>query len=613
MPNVLALVFLFAPAVAAPPDMGGDAWAAELVPAIEAEVGRRFVDVPPVKFGTVEQIRAREDQIRAQARELGLYVLDGVHGTHTEGVLGEYLLATREVWVPREDRPAGVITPERLADARCTAAHGLVHALHHQYLASPTGPEHEVTLALREGHAHAIARRVCGEEPAARVDVALGIDALTTLSPTHRVAFPHGYAARFVDALDQVAGREAVWAVLADVAPARALVERVGAVGLVPGWADAAVLGPALATLPDMAGRTVESGPSTAARGLLPLVETGARRVEGDEAPFVPTAAAGMTWRATFGGHEASARAFLLTDDAAARAWVTRRIAALNGGRFRTFYGAAYEPARVTRTPDGLAVSIARGGDWAYLERWAVRGRRLYGIAVEDARPRVADVTRALEALVALDLPEVAVDAVSADDVAALRAFAPTEPVPAVLTSEYHWARLYPALLRKDWAACVIGVDAALAVLPSADGGLLATAGYDCASRASDLDGVLRFYRLVPRPELFPDVWVVRAAEAFLAAGRPQDALDMLAPPQGPRLAPSITSLRLAANVDLRRWDEVERLVWAPEVLPSYRRDAARALAKVGRNAVATRVMWAACAGFEGEERAACEREAGGM
>lgn len=631
-----------------------DRWQKELSPLIESAAGRRFVERPKLSLATRAFVVERAARLVASATTLGSEAPVSLVDPGLERVLGLYLHGTQEVFFLTDNVEAAFVNhgfaPDLLHPVmRCIVAHELVHALQHQ-----VAPLHEsgdaeatrVALSLREGHADFVAAQVCGSGNR-YLDLAQGLDIPASRSPDNEDAFAYGYAETFVRVLQDTAGVEAVWAALTSPPPPRALVTRVGSQGLPTGWTDASVVKRvAQGIVPSTGGLT---GPVSPASILAVLA------ADDDRITDIP-AVAGMSHIDDGAGSFLGVVAFLLREDTAPAAWLSRRWTALRAGQLRVLGGSAQlvEPPKMgplkafkKHTPALDATFSLRmkfDNGQRYLEQWAARGRYLFGVIHRSVEAQPKALTAALTNLLAAELPDVPPDlAPSAEDRAALVALAPTVPLATGVSWQYRRDELYPAVLRKDWVGCVAAVDLAVAatvpptaapsVPPAAADGApspaaqhldpagrsaLAEHAMVCALNAPDLGAADRYYdQLVTPSALRPDYAVIYA-QHLADARRWKDVLAVL--DAAPALVPGGMTTnaiewhtsaeafsRLQANVNLRRWPEVERLLARGQAPPHIRAWAASGLARAGRKGPALTALRAACPALEGKERGRCD------
>ncbi|MDP2307717.1 MAG: hypothetical protein Q8P18_16960 [Pseudomonadota bacterium] len=604
-----------------------DRWQKELSPLIEAASGRRFVERPKLTLASRAFVVERVARLDRSANTLGAAAPVSLVDPGLEHVLGLYLHGTQEVFFLTDTVQAAFddhgFAPDLLHPVmRCVVAHELVHALQHQVapLYEDGGAEAmRVALSLREGHADFVAAQVCGSG-SRYLDLAQGLDIPASRSPDDPDAFAYGYAETFVGVLQATAGAEAVWAALSAEPPPRALVTRVGSQGLPGGWTDASVVrAVAQGIVPSTGG---VSGPVSPAALLAVLA------ADDDRATDIP-AVAGLSHLDEGADSFLGVVAFLLRDETAPAAWLSRRWTALRAGHVRVLGGAGRftDPPKMgplkaleKRTPAldaTLSLQMKLDGGQRYVEHWAARGRYLFGVIHRsvDADPKV--VLSALTRLLAAPLPDVPTAApLSEEDRAALLSMAPNAPLAAAVSWQYRRDELYPVVLRKDWESCIDAVDAAAPGLDRAGQSALAEHGMVCALNAPDLGAADRYYALVLAPSsLQPEHAVIYAQH--LAEARRWEAvlgvLDAVPAPAEEGAASASAAARLQANVNLRRWPEVERLVGvvtrpgavgAPAMTRAW---AASELAQAGRTRSARTALRSACPALTGEERRQCD------
>lgn len=594
-------------------------WSLELTPRIEAAAGRKFVERPKLALATRATVVEREARLHRTATTLGADPPTSLVDPSLVNVLGLYLHGTQEVFF-LTDNVESTFVDHRFAPKllhpvmRCIVAHELVHALQHQHAPVYESDDAEVTrvaLSLREGHADFIAATVCGDGNR-YLDMAQGLDVPASRAATDPGAFAYGYAETFIGALDAAAGPEAVWNVLTTAPPPRALVARVGSAGLPGGWTDAA---PLTAVARTLAPRTRGvAGPLSPASVLVGMA--------GDEDIDID-AVAGL-------GHVDTERAFLATvafllrDEAVPAAWVEARRAALKAGKVRVLGGVGMlaRPAKVgdvravAKDPGvgaTLSLRIELSSGEQYVEAWAARGRYLFGVVHRDDAADAKAAAAALGALLDLDLPDLPdasarseADRAEADR-AELLALAPSAPLSPGVSWQYRRDELYPAVLREDWAACLAQVDTGMTGLDRAGQGALAEHGLRCALHVEDLAAADRYHARLAAPA--PVDLALVYAQLLAGARRWNDALVALPAGVSAEDVRFAAALRLQANVYLRRWPEVERLVLEQLAPAAGRAWAASELARVGRTATARTALRTACPALESAgERAQCGR-----
>lgn len=379
------------------------AWADELMPAIEAATGRMFASKPTI--GLYSRTAAREELIA-----LGI---PADHAERAERALGIYVPAASRILLIDQAIRAFTNTNrlphERSHElVRCVLAHELVHALQHQVNPQARADEDPVLSGLREGHADLIAARVCGPG-ADLLDASQGLEMRASQSPENPIAFAYGLSERFLAVLTELSGPESAWLAQSTHVPDRALVERVGATGAASGWADPAPLDAVLARFEDTKAWTHEGGsvrPSTLSWAL--AADTEAIGIEA-EGGLYAAALAPRKMLAAF--------VFLLPNDEVGPSWIRGRRSAYGNLDGFAFLPAPEASLTLLRAPAigslsglgrgaSLSVQLEFAGKRPYVEAWMARGRRLFGVFDSTPRTSLARTKDLMAALAELPFTE---------------------------------------------------------------------------------------------------------------------------------------------------------------------------------------------------------------
>ena len=463
----------------------------ELAPWIEASEGRAFADLPAVDVASqafvAEQVLLSSRLAAGPGGEVPATTRDALVA-QIEVSLALYVPHTRRIYLlkePLEDliREAVADTPIALEVIRCVLVHELTHALQHQYL--PGYSEVEAAgRALIEGHAERVEADYLRQLPAstqASVAQLVGLNSYAWGPPPEgelEALYAYGHGA--VAALDTAAGREAVWAAMAEPPAEMSLVVASAAPGRVRGWSapldGGGLLGGAIGPrLEVLAGAPLEAEEALAGSTLLSGLLAG----PGGAPPPLP-ALGGRMLMASAEGVDVKAVAVMTSAPEVAALAVRLRRGELEvfsrlGARELYFFHTldaiaprALRPRPLRAFDDrGDVDEVLRVSAWGYRELWVASEGLLFAIFSEGPRLRPADLEALYEDLRAqVDLapsPTAPAPEVAAWIERAAGAAASATPT---LQWAYRMKRSAARIAAGDAAVCREEGDAALAEAP---------------------------------------------------------------------------------------------------------------------------------------------------
>ena len=501
---------------------------------------------------------------------------------------------------------------------RCVLVHEMVHVLQHQYGVedAATADQRRGLLAVREGHAEAVASDYCGEvegKAIARLVDAIGhVELEASLTATSEAAL-YGWGRRLARSLQT---EDLVWPAM--VAPAPSWTSIVEAIEptLPPAWRSGEPLQEMLEGLDDTIREFEGPVPASPTTQLLPFFQG---RWGADA---MPRARGGFVIEARTGRREMIALAFLLDQPGQADRLIERRLHSLKAARRERTPAMVYDRvsgmlarpirARTIPTSPGMAVRItARStGDGPYQEYWFATERRLLFLASTGRRLQESEILAGLQRLLE-QLPAERGQPLALADLGDWAVRLRTIEPPRIPSWTYLFERSAKRVVEGDRGACSEHFDPFLRRGAVPDVVAYAGPAFACAAVAEDLPLAQRAHRLLPEVDPYAAVfWASRLANRH----RPREALVMLAKADVARagdraLALAETSVRTVAAVRLHDWATVSTLVEQhPELEPSLRAWAGSEMVRAGQRAGGRRLLAAACPSLAEPERGPCDR-----
>ncbi len=390
-----------------------------VAPAVEAAVGRRLVEMPPVQIQREADVRASiwkavRDGLVGRGVPAGRAATeaDALSRAVVDDALAIYDGATGRVYVVKEHVEAwagAADMPDHQLEAVCSCvlAHELTHALQDQHAPDPPGGDPDLAArrrALDEGQAKVVEGLVCtgrlgeaGEllratSPAVRLEE--GAPAAGT------PAFLYDYGAAWVADLWRREGAEAVWTALGSPPTHDELSARVSALRSEPWWqpdwirtlAGALDTGPLDAPAPTQ-GKVDRVSLTSFLRGLWPNVPLTA----------LPRSDEGLVFRGE-GAETLLVGAWTVPDARAAAKYLSRRTQELVNLEVKAPRLFARRPLALPRPRIFVfrelgTAFLFHGGGGTYDEAWVLDGQRLLLVAATSRRVRPKELRDALAEL----------------------------------------------------------------------------------------------------------------------------------------------------------------------------------------------------------------------
>lgn len=198
-----------------------DALAQELAPYVRDEVGREFLELPPVR--RVTRAAAQQEWRRARAHQLEVFdhlepeqaaeLVAAVRAPAFDHEYAFYSFADQTIYLV--DEAVSTVAPALQAHATtCIVAHELVHALQDQYSPTPMGWADDRFSFVVEGQASLWGQRACAAArgPTVARLVASELGLIGSLSqPADLATWRYAEARLWAMAVERAGGRSALW------------------------------------------------------------------------------------------------------------------------------------------------------------------------------------------------------------------------------------------------------------------------------------------------------------------------------------------------------------------------------------------------------------------
>lgn len=582
-----------------------------LAPFVEAEAGRRFDRLPTLRVGdhdavlaslrTSQQVFSRIARVavtKEQEQRL-VELVDQSMAVYSPGQDTVWVLADRleEVGTQLLMDEAG-----RAGSLHCSIAHELTHALQSRYtdLRADAGVDEASWLALVEGHASLVARRVCRRtEPPAGwrgFDVTAGLDNL--LAPGDSpLALRYKVGPVYVARLEAEGGKEAVWRAFTHAVPTEAGLRAAVTAEVGRAWEsgrysrgllEARFDGPVKALYMEAPSRELQGLVSAGGRSL-PLAD-------------VPAALGGEVAVQGVPGFAVLVVRVALDGSTSAEAWLRRRAELLTSGAIGLGSGdgpLAPILAPPTRRDDlaahtpGVELWLSGKAKGRFDEVWGVRDGILAGVSTSAARRRDGMRPETLAELLgaALAAPEPGVAGLDG-----LLEGSPPGPPPADVPMSATYA-LIPAVLalyQGDPTGCAARVEGFAdrsALQPS-----MLILGWECALKGKATELAERLMARVPAGER-PASMLFDHVDLLADGDRQRDALSLLdtIPATTEADRREVADRRIELYTELQDWRAVAVAARDPVATPQLRLDVGYRLYDRGRYREAMAVIGPLC------------------
>ena len=603
---------------------------AELVPWVEAAEGREFLTVPAVDIGSRATVNQRLSLDASRlgersgreapdwAREYDEALAEASLAIYTHGEEKIYLVkeAFEQLF---EENEGWEVELEPLL--RCVLVHELTHALQHQYSPWITDDGTSTplaSLALVEGHAELAALEYCQEQSpeTAGYFTSLSAPAMLTYGPTpaDRSTLIYGYGLEVIRELQEVGGREAVWAAL-HAPPDFELLREVVEPGAIEGWSDPDLLRDLSGELVRGDGWEVVAEVGSPAE-VQPLFEG-----SGD----APRALAGHGLFAQTKGRSVVMLAFMLESEEEALALLDRRRTSIRSARLDMnadvyFLGevAVLNPSSLRTKPlrklareegilDTLRLEI---GD--YHEYWFVDGAMVVGGFFDrmsmDQRGFMALAEDLRGRVITTPPPPREPPPAVADWLAAMAAAGETNE-PRV-SWQYRLDQYADRLEAGDASACQEAGELALRDVPEDRRGEVSSAVHACAVMTGNLTTADTMLAQLGPDQAIDEIAGHNHVLLLRDAFRPSDALSLierLPDATSPELAFSLRTLRMVLLSEAGRLPEAAAMATAADVAPDARAYIASQLAEAGQRDEALDILNDTCPRLSGGLRLQCD------